>query len=31
MTAESSAGAVSHIFTDWHSIPWNSLPDIGAK
>src|SRR6266446_7435919 len=25
MTAESSAGAVSHISTDWHSIPWKTV------
>src|SRR3989449_8265097 len=25
MTAEPSAGAVSHIFTDWHSIPWKTV------
>jgi len=25
MTAESSAGAVSHILTDWHSIPWKMV------
>jgi len=24
MTAESSAGAVSHTSTDWHSIPWQT-------
>src|SRR5439155_27072698 len=25
MTAEPSAGAVSHILTDWHSIPWKTV------
>ncbi len=25
MTAESSAGAVSHLSTDWHSIPWRTV------
>jgi RNA-directed DNA polymerase len=25
MTAEPSAGAVSHIFIDWHSIPWKKV------
>ena len=25
MTAESSAGAASHIPTDWHSIPWKKV------
>jgi len=25
MTAEFSAGAVSHIPTDWHSIPWKTV------
>src|SRR5262249_46134798 len=25
MTAESSAGAVSHISMDWHSIPWKTV------
>jgi RNA-directed DNA polymerase len=25
MTAETSAGAVSHISTDWHSIPWKTV------
>ena len=25
MTAEPSAGAVSHISTDWHSIPWKTV------
>lgn len=25
MTAESSAGAVSHISTNWHSIPWKTV------
>jgi RNA-directed DNA polymerase len=25
MTAESSAGAVSHISTTWHSIPWKTV------
>jgi RNA-directed DNA polymerase len=25
MTAESSAGAVSHVSTDWHSIPWKTV------
>jgi RNA-directed DNA polymerase len=25
MTAESSAGAVSHLSTDWHSIPWKTV------
>ena len=25
MTAESSAGAASHIPTDWHSIPWKTV------
>src|SRR5499433_4482254 len=25
MTAESSAGAVSHTSTDWHSIPWKTV------
>ena len=27
MTAEPSAGAVSHIFTDWHSIPWKTVKE----
>src|SRR6266487_4046977 len=25
MTAEPSAGAVSHTSTDWHSIPWKTV------
>src|ERR671926_1067516 len=25
MTADSSAGAASHIPTDWHSIPWKKV------
>jgi RNA-directed DNA polymerase len=25
MTADHSAGAVSHISTDWHSIPWKTV------
>ena len=25
MTAEPSAGAVSHLFTDWHSVPWKKV------
>ena len=25
MTAEPSAGAVSHILTDWHAIPWKTV------
>jgi RNA-directed DNA polymerase len=25
MTAESSAGAVSHLSTDWHSMPWKTV------
>jgi hypothetical protein len=25
MTADSSAGAVSHISTDWHSLPWKTV------
>ena len=25
MTAEPSAGAVSHIFIDWHAIPWKKV------
>jgi RNA-directed DNA polymerase len=25
MTADSSAGAVSHLSTDWHAIPWKTV------
>src|SRR5207253_3820607 len=25
MTAEPSAGAVSHLSTDWHAIPWKTV------
>ena len=25
MTAESAAGAVSHLSTDWHAIPWKTV------
>ena len=25
MTADSSAGAASHLSTDWHSIPWKTV------
>src|SRR5262249_10265578 len=27
MTAEPSAGAVSHISTDWHAIPWKTVQE----
>src|SRR5215471_15593042 len=31
MTAEPSAGAVSHISTHWHAIPWKTVQETGRR
>jgi hypothetical protein len=31
MTADSSAGAVSHLSTDWHSINWKAANETGRR
>ena len=31
MTARSSAGAASHISTDWHSIPWKTVNETVCR